>query len=162
MNPKIAPIPIACAVNVASAFSTGTSNRPRIPATPCTLIAPTGSSIPFFSKKLIERGTNKPPNAPYRIANSGDGVNGSAVITTRPANAPFVAAFNAVLPNHSLLSTIAVNKPAAAAVLVFTKIFATASAFAMPSIANCEPPLNPNQPIQRMRVPSATCEAFEP
>ena len=93
---------------------------------------------------------------PEMIETYGEGVNGSAVITTSPANAPLHTAFNGTRPNHNLHTTIADSKPDAAAVLVLTNIFATAFAFSKPEIASCEPPLNPNQPIHRMRVPSAT------
>ena len=48
----------------ASELKIGTNSSPTIPAIPCTEIAPTGSSIPHFSSRVIDDGINTPPNAP--------------------------------------------------------------------------------------------------
>ena len=55
----------------------------------------------------------------------------------------------------------AATTPAAAARLVFTRmlLMATASA-ALPS-ANCDPPLNPNQPSHRISTPRVTTSTLD-
>src|SRR6056297_296279 len=60
------------------------------------------------------------------------------------------------------LRMIAVTTPPAAARLVFMKILATEEASSIVPMASCEPPLKPNQPSQRMKVPSVASGIEEP
>ena len=55
------------------------------------------------------------PTEPMIIAVIGPGVKGSAVIATKPANAPFNIITISVLPPINLVSTAPVNVPAAPA-----------------------------------------------
>ncbi len=87
---------------------------------------------------------------------------GSAVIETSPANAPFNAIVMSALPKNSLEAIMAAISPPAAAILVFTKTCATALASSMLLSLSSEPPLNPNQPNQRMNVPRVASGMFEP
>ena len=51
--------------------------------------------------------------------------------------------------------------PAAAARLVFTRTMLIDTASAALANANCDPPLNPNQPNHKMKTPSVTSSMFE-
>ena len=104
-----------------------------------------------------------PPAAPINKAAPGVGVNGSAVIETRPASAPFRAIVRSALPPPKISEAKrAAIAPAAAAVFVFTKIKATALASSTLLTINSEPPLNPNQPNHKMNVPSVAKGMFAP
>ena len=96
-----------------------------MPTTPCTEIAPTGSSILSLSSVTIDATTSNPPTPPISVAASGDGVSGSAVIATSPARAPFSAIVRSALPNQRRASSSASTSPPAAAMLVFTNTSAT-------------------------------------
>src|SRR5690606_32840286 len=74
-----------CAPKVASALVAGTIRQPQIPTTPCTEMAPTGSSIFRRSRPRMLNTTRTPPTAPISTACSALGVSGSAVMATRPA-----------------------------------------------------------------------------
>ena len=88
-------------------------------------------------------------------------MSGAAVIETSPAIAPFRPANRSTRPRIGREMARAAMTPAAAArfVLTSTMLIATASA-ALPS-ASWDPPLNPNQPNQRMKTPSVTTRMFE-
>ena len=86
-------------------------------------------------------------------ARPGVGAKGSAVIDTSPPIAPFRAIVRSDLPNISFAKIRAPITPPAAAKLVLTKIIATALASATLEIINSDPPLNPNHPNQRIKVP---------
>ena len=66
-----------------------------------------------------------PPIAPIIVARPNEGVRGSAVIDTRPANAPLRTIVKSALPYMICVSTRAAIAPPAAAVLVFAKILDT-------------------------------------
>ena len=112
----------------ASSLWIGTANRPHIPTTPCTEMAPTGSSTLSLSSDTIDNTTSRPPTAPIRVAPIGVGASGSAVIETRPASAPFSAMVRSALPNHDRARISASTNPPAAAILVLTNTSATAFA----------------------------------
>ena len=75
--------------------------------------------------------------------------------------APFSPAKRSMRPRTGRDMASAAMTPAAAARLVLTStmLMATASV-ALPS-ASWEPPLNPNQPNQRMKTPSVTTRMFD-
>ena len=52
--------------------------------------------------------------------------------------------------------------PPAAAALVFEKMRDTSATSPILPIASCEPPLNPNQPSQRINTPSVASAKFDP
>ena len=89
----------------------------------CTGIAPTTSSIPKLSNILVPKYIINAPIEPIIIAKPGVGVNGSAVIATRPANAPFNIMIISVLPPISHVTTAPVIVPAEPARRVLTAIF---------------------------------------
>ena len=132
----------------------GTATNPQIPATPCTEMAPTGSSIRMRSRANTEKTTITPPTAPIRVAVSGDGIRGSAVIETRPASAPLSTIVRSARPSTTLAVSNAATTPPAAAALVFTNTAATALASLTFEITNSDPPLNPNQPNHNINVPN--------
>ena len=126
-------------------------------------MAPTGSSIlSLRSSMTIETTTIAPPIAPMIVAARGAGVKGSAVIATSPAKAPLSAMVRSALPNHSRAVIRAATKPPAAAMLVLTMTSETALASSTLEIMSSEPPLNPNQPSQRMSVPRAESGRLAP
>ncbi len=159
---KMVAAPMICAEKLASEFVKGTASRPQRPTTPCTEIAPTGSSILTLSIKTIENTTITPPTAPIMVAINGVGVSGPAVIATRPAKAPFKIMVKSALPNSNLATTKAAITPPAAAAFVFRNTIATALALAISPNFNTEPPLKPNQPIHRMNVPKVANGRFAP
>src|SRR5690606_40454700 len=59
-----------------------------------------GSSIFSLSRPIIEATTSTPPIAPNKVACSAVGVDGSAVIATKPAKAPFNAMVKSALRNR--------------------------------------------------------------
>ena len=98
-----------------SPFVSGTTNVPKIPANICTGIAPTTSSKPKFSSIFVPKYIMTAPIAPINIAVIGFGVKGSAVIATKPANAPFSIIITSVFPPYNLDTTAPANVPAAPA-----------------------------------------------
>ena len=106
--------------------------------------------------------TNTPPKAPNNVACNGVGVEGSAVIATSPANAPFNAMVKSAFLNKMRARIRAVTKPPAAAALVFKKTTATALALSTLAKASTEPPLKPNQPIHKMNIPTVANGRFAP
>src|SRR6056297_3695549 len=159
---RIVPRPASCASSVASSLESTTANSPHMPTTPCTEIAPTGSSILSVSSPMIEKTTSTPPIAPTIVASTGLGASGSAVIATRPASAPFSAMVRSDFPNISRAVISAATTPPAAAILVLTNTSATALASPISDSLSSEPPLKPNQPSQRMKVPSVASGMLAP
>ena len=95
-----------------------------------------------------------PPTAPINIAANGDGIKGSAVIATKPPMHPFNICITSVLPKCNLVIVAAAITPPAPAKNVFMKIVDTAIASSAVPIANCDPPLNPNQPSHNIKTPT--------
>ena len=60
---------------LAAELDNGTTSVPKIPAKPCTGIAPTTSSILSLNSKPVPKKTMIPPIAPIIIARKGDGAN---------------------------------------------------------------------------------------
>ena len=69
--------------------------------------------------------TSMPATRPNSDACSAVGVDGSAVMATRPARAPFNAIVRSALPNLKWAASRAPIRPVAAAALVFRKTIAT-------------------------------------
>jgi len=90
------------------------------------------------------------------MAANGDGAKGSAVIATRPPIAPFNIMITSVLPEINLGMIAATITPPQAARFVLIKIVEIATASSNVPNANCEPPLNPNQPSHNTKTPSVT------
>ncbi len=93
---------------------------------------------------------------------SGEGVEGSAVIATRPANAPLSVMVKSALPNIKRATIKATSTPPAAAAFVFKNTIATVFELAISPNLRTEPPLKPNQPIHKMNVPSVAMGRFAP
>ena len=148
--------PKSCGPNDVSELVIGTAKVPQIPANKCAGIAPTTSSIFTDSKNLVPYTTIIPPTPPIKIAASGDGINGSAVIATKPPIQPFNICTTSVLPKFNLVAIAAAITPPAPAKNVFINIVETAIASSAVPIANCDPPLNPNQPNHKTKIPSVT------
>ena len=111
---------------------------------------------------MIEKTTNTPPAAPNKVASRAVGVDGSAVIATSPASAPFNNMVKSAFPNRSLAVMSAAIAPPAAAALVLRKTIATELALAISPNFKTEPPLNPNHPIQRINVPKVASGRLAP
>ena len=81
-------------------------------------MAPTTSSIFILNNNFTEKYINTPAIAPIKIAANGLGVNGSAVIPTKPAIAPLSIITTSVLPPINLDTVAAANTPPPAAKFV--------------------------------------------
>ena len=159
---NIVAAPISWPLNDEPSLVNGTSSSPNRPTTPCTEMAPTGSSIFSLSNVIMANTTNTPPRPPNNVACKAVGVDGSAVMATSPANAPLSAIVRSALPNITLAKTMAAIRPPAAAALVFMKTTATALALSTLAVASTEPPLKPNQPIHRTKVPNVAIGILAP
>src|SRR5690554_486415 len=159
---KMVRAPISWPLKLASPLVTGTSSRPSRPQTPWAEMAPTGSSMRSLSRVTMLSTTRMPPRAPQIVAVSALGVDGSAVITTRPAIAPLSSMVRSALPNIRRAVIRAAIAPPAAAALVFRNTMATELALATSPSFSTEPPLKPNQPIHRMKVPRAASGMLAP
>ena len=111
---------------------------------------------------MIEKTTKTPPTAPINVATTGVGVSGPAVMATKPAKAPFKIIVKSALLKSTLEIIKAPRTPPAAAALVFKKTIATAFELAISPNFKTEPPLKPNQPIHKMKVPSVARGRFAP
>ena len=107
-------VPKNCAPKATSPFVNGTANVPHTPATMCAGMAPTTSSIFILNNSFVEKYISTPAIAPMKIAANGLGVNGSAVIPTNPAIAPFSIITTSVFPPISLDTVAAAMTPFAA------------------------------------------------
>jgi len=96
------------------------------------------------------------------VATKGVGVDGSAVIATRPANAPLSAMVKSALPKTTLAVIKATITPPVAAALVFKNTMATLLALATSANLSTEPPLKPNHPIHKINVPKVANGRFAP
>ena len=106
--------------------------------------------------------TMTPPIPPINVAAPNDGVRGSAVMETSPANAPFRIIVRSGLRYNICVRISATIAPPAAAAFVLAKIREISATSPIEPIANCEPPLKPNQPIHRINVPNVASGRFEP
>ena len=159
---NIVAAPIIWPLKLESPLVIGTSSKPNRPMTPCTEIAPTGSSIFRRSIPTILNTTMIPAIRPNNVACSAVGVDGSAVMATNPASAPFKAMVRSAFPNSARAVNSAATKPAAAAALVFKNTIATECALLASASLRTEPPLKPNQPIHKMNVPRVASGKFAP
>ena len=139
-----------------------TASVPQTPATKCTEIAPTTSSIRNLSSSGTNSTTSAPPMPPMTIASRWFCRSGPAVIATRPARAPLSAKVRSTFLNSTWAVSMAATTPAAAARLVLTNTMAMAAASSALPSASCEPPLNPNQPSHRMKVPRVASGRLAP
>ena len=123
---------------------------PQAPQTPCTEMAPTGSSTRILSKNSTEKTTSTPATAPMMMAlpgvtvaqRAGDGHQSGQGAVEAHADLGF-AEFDPGGEHGQ-------DAPAAAARLVLTKIMAMSLLAAV-----VEPGLKPNHPSQRMKTPRA-------
>src|ERR1051326_2760465 len=125
--------------------------QPHAPLTPCTLMAPTGSSTPILSKKNTASTTKLPGISPMMAAPPALTNAQGAVIATRPASMPLhiMDGSGFLVRNHHIHS-VAANAPVAEASIVLTATTPMRRSVA----ARLEPGLNPNQPNARMNVPT--------
>ena len=93
---------------------------------------------------------------------AGDGARGSAVTATRPPRAPFSAIVRSTFLYITCVAIKATTTPAAAARLVLMYIVEISRMSAAEPIASCEPPLNPNQPSHKMKVPRVARGKLDP
>ena len=134
---------------------------PQTPATRCTGIAPTTSSSFICSKSLVAAEQSRPPTAPMMTAHQLSAMFGLAVIETSPAKAPLRLEARPKRPKSGRATSTAAISPLAAAMLVLKRTLLIATASAGVARANCEPPLNPNQPSHRISTPRVTNSTFE-
>src|SRR3990167_854292 len=123
---------------------------PTAPPIPCTVTAPTGSSIlRIFSIKSFPSKTRHPATIPITSAPQGSTLLEPAHMATRPPSVPNkVASTSNFLRFLNHPKSRQVTPPAPAAMLVFIIVRPT-----LASILRAEPPLKPNQPNQRKKVP---------
>src|SRR5690606_37515293 len=118
-------------------------------------MAPTGSSIfNLLSKKPMERTTTIPLTEPITRAPRGFTAPQPAVMPTNPAKAPFKVMEISAFPYLYKVIKRAPMAPHAAARLVLMMTLPTAMESSPPQ-ASWDPPLKPNQPIQRIKTPKA-------
>src|SRR5262245_59678903 len=129
-----------------------TDSTPQTPLTPCTEMAPTGSSMPRLSKKKTDTTTSQPATAPMITAPKGFTKAQGAVIATRPASMPLQHIVVSGLRPLSMSVSMAASDPTQPASMVFT----TTKLMRRSVPANVEPGLKPNQPKARVNVPSTT------
>src|SRR3954451_10195269 len=136
----------------------GTAKRPhasvpQTPDMPCTATAPIGSSMPIRSTKMTPNTAIAPEPAPITIAAHGATNPEAAVIATSAPSAPFSIIEMSGLPIFTQATQMPVIAPADAAMLV---VVATYAKKPKPpkSTDSVEPGLKPNQPNQRISVPS--------
>ena len=122
-----------------------------MPLTPCTAMAPTGSSIfSLRSTKNTASMTSTPAMAPMPAAIAGLTNAHGAVMATRPASMPLAIMPGSGLPVRLVIHSIATMAPKAPAIAVFVATVANCTS----SAENVEAALKPNQPNSRMNVPS--------
>src|SRR2546428_12360864 len=125
---------------------------PQNPLTPCTEIAPTGSSMRSLrSMKKTATQTKTPATPPINTADGAVTKAQGAVIATSPASAPFASMDGSGLPYLSHRYSIAVMPPAAPASMVLVAI----TPMRRSDPARVDPGLNPNHPKHRMNVPTS-------
>ena len=131
-----------------------TAMTPQTPLNACTDTAPTGSSILSRSSPSMPKMTTGAAIAPITIAAQGSTTAQGAVMATNPPSAPFSVRPMSKCGERPLDRKAQHTAPAPAARVVFTATFA-ASAANPPVRPSVEPGLNPYQPNQRMKTPSA-------
>src|SRR5207248_7773289 len=137
----------------------GTANRPvasvpQTPDMPWTATAPIGSSIPIRSTATTPTTAMKPETSPITTAAQGATKPDAAVIATSAASTPF-----SIIEMSGFRSTIHAVRlpprpPAAAAMFVVVATYAKKPNVGPECTDSVEPGLKPNQPNQRMIVPS--------
>ena len=149
-NPTIT-IEMICTLKLASPFVSGTAKVPKYQP-----IGERGSHPQHrqssYDPTLEPLDNDHATDTANQCRRTHDGVKGSAVMETRPANAPFRIMVRSGL-RYSICVRIATIAPPAAAAFVLAKTEMSATSPIDP-IANCEPPLKPNQPIHRINVPN--------
>src|SRR5262249_47833926 len=88
-----------------------TDRTPQRPLTPCTEMAPTGSSTPRASKKKTLTTTSQPATAPITAAAHGSTNAHGAVMATRPASMPLHIIVGSGLSPFNISTTIAPSAP---------------------------------------------------
>src|SRR6056300_1118245 len=83
-------------------------------------------------------------------------------MATKPAKAPFRIMVKSGFLYSSCVSNRTATAPPAAAAFVFEKMREISATSPTDPMANCDPPLNPNQPIHRINVPKVASVRFEP
>src|SRR5881296_773584 len=125
---------------------------PQNPLTPCTEIAPTGSSMRSLrSMKKTAMQTKTPATPPINTADGAVTKAQGAVIATSPASAPFASMDGSGLSYLIHMYSIAVMLPAAPASMVLVAI----TPMRRSEPASVEPALKPNHPKARMNVPTS-------
>ena len=136
---------------------------PSAPHTPCTEIAPTGSSIfTTWSKNSTEKTTANPQTIPMIAAPNGLTASHPAVIPTRPARDALNVMETSGFPYFTQVKIMVVSVASAAArfVLKNTRPALTiSSSLSMPTV---EAPLNPNQQNHRINTPRAAMDRLCP
>ena len=134
---------------------------PHMPANKCAGTAPTTSSTLTFSRNLMPRMQTSPPIAPMTTDHPIVVMSGAAVMATNPPSAPLSVPRRSTRPNTIRDSANAVMTPAPAARLVLVNTMLIVTALAASPKARTEPPLKPNQPSQRMKMPRVTSGTFD-
>src|SRR3954452_17328505 len=128
-----------------------TNSTPRVPHTPCTDMAPTGSStLSRRSMKYTASTTTHPAMMPMTMAAQGSTKAHGAVMATRPASMPLAIMAGSGLPERNITQNMQATEPKAPAMAVFTATVANCGS----ELANVDAALKPNQPNSRMNVPS--------
>src|SRR5213083_2480039 len=123
---------------------------PHNPFTPCTEIAPTGSSMRNLpSMKNTATQTNTPAIPPISTADGAVTNAHGAVMATNPASVPLAIIEGSGLPYLNHMYSIDVIPPAAPASIVFVAM----TPMRRSDPASVEPALKPNHPNARMNVP---------
>ncbi len=131
--------------------NTPTESKPNIPQTPCTLIAPQGSSMRNRSStKMVDSITNTAAIEPITAAAHGATNAHGAVIATRPANIPLIIIPGFGLPVRRVIQNIEATAPNAPEIAVFVATVANCTSVA----ESVDAALKPNQPNRRIKVPS--------
>src|SRR6185437_2984525 len=126
---------------------------PQTPLIPCTATAPIGSSMPIRSTKITPTTAMKPETSPITIAAQGATNPDAAVIATSAPSAPFSIIEMSGLPSLAHATSTPATAPLAAAMFVVAATYAkkpTPPRFT----DSVDPGLKPNQPNQRISVPS--------
>jgi len=129
--------------------------HPQNPHAPCTENASNGSSIPSILTNLIDPVKIHPPTIPIKIDHYGLDASQPAVILTNPASTPLLSELTHSTWSMTMVRMNTVSPPHAAAMVVFMHTSWITTELS-PVAPRADPPLNPYQPNQRMKVPSTT------
>src|SRR3954447_14846151 len=147
------PVPVARFFASAGTANSPVASVPHTPDMPCTATAPIGSSIPMDSTQITPNTAIVPEPTPITIAAQGATNPDAAVIATSPPSAPFSIIEMSGLPSLAHATSTPATAPLAAAMCVVAATYAknpTPPRFT----DRVEPGLKPNQPNQRISVPS--------